>query len=198
MKKRVIIVLTLCALCACEYHTKQTKDEIYYKRTQGIEWPEEQRIVAQKTTKAISYGATADSQLNAQGVAASVPQLAAPEALDKKLQCVKTDRKAYACRLGQYPCGTGCQADGSNCRFGYCLQSDCDDVMGQKWDLVYQRDAQVYACQHPTAKVSCRPFYGKISCWNADGNSCGRDCNKNGTQCAAGPDTCWAEYHNVY
>ena len=108
------------------------------------------------------------------------------------------DRDSYTCRIGQYQCGTGCQADGSNCRNGYCLQSDCDDVMGQKWDLVYQRSDNLYYCQHPTAKVACRPDGAwKISCFGADNYSCGHECNKNGTQCAQGSDTCWSKYRNV-
>ena len=191
-------------LSACAYNSKQSVDDTYYKKTQGIAWPEEQKSVAQSTvkttTQTASYGASAsaDPQLNWQDPAASARQVAIPAMPEKKLQCVKTDRNAYTCRLGQYQCGTGCQADGSNCRYGYCLQSDCDDVMGQKWDLVYQRRDNLYACQHPSAKVTCRPEGGwKIECWGADGSACGWECNENGTQCARGPDTCWAKYRNV-
>ena len=197
-------MVAVVALSACAYNAKQATDDTYYKKTQGIAWPEggsvESQNPAKTTTQKASYGASqsADPRLNWQDPAASARQLAIPEMPEKKLQCVKTDRNAYTCRLGQYQCGTGCQADGSNCRYGYCLQSDCDDVMGQKWDLVYQKGKNLYTCQHPTAKVSCRPegSFG-IECWDASGYSCGYDCNKNGTQCAKGSDTCWAKYRNV-
>ena len=187
MKK--ILALTMVAgitLSACaSYNSKQPTDNTYYKKTQGIAWPEEQKQVTQKATttkaKSSSYGASAaaGSQLNWQDPAPSARQVAIPAMPEKKLQCVKTDRDAYTCRLGQYQCGTGCQADGSHCRYGYCLQSDCDDVMGQKWDLAYQRAENLYYCQHPTAKVACRPASSDgIKCWDADGFTCGWQCNK--------------------
>ena len=207
MKKNLLFsMVAVVALSACAFNSKQPKDDTYYKKTQGISWSEGQKAVTQKTTttaaqvKTASYGASgaADPQLNWQDPAAPARQVAIPKAPEKKLQCVKTDRNAYTCRLGQYQCGTGCQADGSNCRYGYCLQSDCDDVLGQKWDLVYQKNYNLHACQHPTAKVSCRPDASDgISCWGSDAAYCGHQCNKNGTQCSSGSDTCWAKYRNV-
>ena len=40
MKKLFIIALLASVLVSCAYHGKQPKDETYYKRTQGISWPE--------------------------------------------------------------------------------------------------------------------------------------------------------------
>ena len=34
-----MIILTI-VLAACEFHTKQPKDDTYYKRTQSVSWPE--------------------------------------------------------------------------------------------------------------------------------------------------------------
>lgn len=39
MKKILVLFLGLAVLSACAFHGKQEKDETYYKRTQGIEWP---------------------------------------------------------------------------------------------------------------------------------------------------------------
>ena len=41
MKKLLILIclMTLSVLTACEFHSKQQKDDTYYKRTQGVEWP---------------------------------------------------------------------------------------------------------------------------------------------------------------
>ncbi|MGN0919954.1 MAG: hypothetical protein ACI4OR_04290 [Alphaproteobacteria bacterium] len=184
MKKILsILMVSGIVLSACSYNSKQPTDNTYYKQTQGIAWPEEKKTTAKLVSSASSSGAVG---------------MAAPAMPEKKLQCIKTDKNSYTCRLGQYKCGTGCQADGSNCYSGYCLQSDCDNVMGQKWDLVYRRRSGFYVCQHPTLKISCGPDGGvKMHCWDANGYSCGYDCNKNGTQCAKGRDNCWAKYQDV-
>ena len=41
MKKALLIICAISALAvaACAYHGKQPKDDTYYKRTQGVEWP---------------------------------------------------------------------------------------------------------------------------------------------------------------
>ena len=71
-------------------------------------------------------------------------------------------------------------------------------MMGQKWDLVYERSTNLYTCEHPTTKVSCRPDGGwNIACRDISGHTCGYNCNKNGTQCADGADTCWSKYRDV-
>ena len=43
MKKLLVFVclMALCGLTACEFHSKQAKDDTYYKRTQSIDWPEQ-------------------------------------------------------------------------------------------------------------------------------------------------------------
>ena len=207
MRKLLLICAGLMVLGACAFHSKQPVDETYYKNTQSVAWPDSASATSTAKSSAksgASYGASrsADPQLNWQDPAAPDRQVAIPEMPEKKLQCVKTDRNAYTCRIGQYQCGTGCQADGSHCNRGYCLKSDCDDVMGQQWDLVYRRSDNLYVCQHPSEKVACRPDgtisgHQDIRCYDASGSSCGYDCNKNGTQCAQGSDTCWSKYRNV-
>ena len=64
-------MLTAVALSACAYNSKQPTDDTYYKKTQGIAWPEEQKSVATKSvakakTQSASYGASkaANPQLN--------------------------------------------------------------------------------------------------------------------------------------
>lgn len=37
-----LMLLSTLLICACAYHAKQPVDDAYYKRTQGIEWPEAQ------------------------------------------------------------------------------------------------------------------------------------------------------------
>ena len=41
MKKILFLTLiaSMVALSACEFHSKQPKDDTYYKRTQSVEWP---------------------------------------------------------------------------------------------------------------------------------------------------------------
>lgn len=200
MKKLLIICAGLAIVSACSFHTKQPVDKTYYKNTQSVAWPDSasSSSVGVAGQSGVSYGVSSASQpnLNWQNPAAPDRVVPVPEMPEKKLQCVKVDRNSYTCRIGQYQCGTGCRADGSQCNRGHCLQSDCDDVLGQKWDLVYQRNREIYVCQHPTEKVMCYPN-GSYDCLGADGNICGYECNKNGTQCARGPDTCWSKYRTV-
>ncbi len=40
MKRILFLLLGLLVLSACAFHGKQTQDDTYYKRTQGVEWPE--------------------------------------------------------------------------------------------------------------------------------------------------------------
>ena len=42
MKKLLLFVcmLSLCGLMACSFHSKQPKDDAYYKRTQTVGWPD--------------------------------------------------------------------------------------------------------------------------------------------------------------
>lgn len=44
MKKFLVLSLlfVLVVLSACEFHTKQPKDDTYYKRTQSVGWPDKQ------------------------------------------------------------------------------------------------------------------------------------------------------------
>ena len=42
MKKFLVITMICAMLGACAFHSKQPKDDAYYKRTQGIAWPDEQ------------------------------------------------------------------------------------------------------------------------------------------------------------
>lgn len=201
MKKLLVIGGAFLILGACgAFHTKQPVNDTYYKNTQSIAWPGEENTTIQSTSNSTEYSSSkkAEPKLNWQDADETAPKMAIPVMPEKKLQCVKTDRDSYTCRMGQYQCGTGCRSDGSNCRNGYCLQSDCDDVLGQKWDLVYIRSQNLYACQHPTTKVFCRPDgVWKTTCWGSDSSVCGRECNANGTQCASGADNCWAKYRDV-
>lgn len=204
-KNLFLLGITCLILGACSFHSKQPVDDTYYKKTQSVAWPDGKSSTSTKSTTTSASKTGYDSskgatpELNWQDPKAeNTRQVAIPAMPEKKLQCVKTDRDTYTCRLGQYQCGTGCKSDGSNCYRGYCLQSDCDDVMGQKWDLVYQRSDNLYYCQHPTKKVSCRPDGNSgIHCWGTSGYSCGWQCNKNGTQCAEYHDNCWAQYRDV-
>ena len=34
------LLISVLSLSACQYHTKQPIDDTYYKKTQGIDWPE--------------------------------------------------------------------------------------------------------------------------------------------------------------
>jgi hypothetical protein len=201
MNKLLLLSGACMILGACgAFHTKQPINDTYYKNTQSVAWPGENKATAQSNLNNAEYGASqkADPKLNWQDADESAPKMAIPAMPEKKLQCVKTGRDTYTCRMGQYQCGTGCRSDGSNCRNGYCLQSDCDDVLGQKWDLVYIRNQNLYACQHPTTKVFCRPDGSwETTCWGSDASLCGYHCNENGTQCASGADNCWAKYRDV-
>ena len=40
MRKLLILALVMGVLSACSFHSKQPKDDTYYKKTQGIAWPD--------------------------------------------------------------------------------------------------------------------------------------------------------------
>jgi len=40
MKKLLITALLFMALSACAFHSKQPVNDAYYKKTQGVAWPE--------------------------------------------------------------------------------------------------------------------------------------------------------------
>ena len=40
MRKLLILALIIGFVSACSFNAKQPKDDTYYKRTQGISWPE--------------------------------------------------------------------------------------------------------------------------------------------------------------
>ncbi len=215
---KLLYISTACLLMsACgNYNTKQAIDDTYYKRTQSVAWPTEQATdtVAVKATTTNSKSSAGHS-----GVSGGVPSADAPDAPEKwhdttapaekvavpvvpekKVQCVKKDG-AYTCRYGQQICGRGCQSDGSNCSYGYCQKSECDDVMGQKWNWVKasaytgSSDAfDVYACKHPNYNILCWPS-GRdgVKC-SSDAILCGWDCNKNGTDCNNYHNNCWDKY----
>ena len=226
MKKLVIIcsVATLLALGACAFHSKQPVDPEYYKKTQQVAWPEEstsQPSRATKTTKATastsdnagyvgggSGGSTGVPSASAADRtkwedAAEIKQVAVPEMAEKKVQCTKTNNGTYTCRYGQTVCGWGCRADGSNCSVGYCQKSECDDVMGQKWEWIkvgFDKET-FYACKHPDYNVTCAPspYEPGILCSHGLGylfwgKRCGYNCNKNGTDCGGGNNNCWDKY----
>ena len=134
MKKLLLLSATCLILTACSFHSKQPVDDTYYKKTQSVAWPDGSSGASTNGVSATSglnggngagYGSSgaADSKLNWQDPKTEETQkVAIPAMPEKKLQCVKTGRTEYTCRLGQYQCGTGCKSDGSNCRNGYCLQ----------------------------------------------------------------------------
>lgn len=211
MNKMLCLCGGLLLVGACAFHAKQPVDDTYYKNTQSIAWPESTPAVGGSAGVRANAGgaggsggaggaswgsaAAADKELNWQDPTAAAPEMAAPAMPEKALKCFKADNGTYTCRLGQYPCGRGCKSDGSNCSTGYCLQSDCDDVMGQKWELVYKRGKEMHVCQHPSAGVQCGPYGNSgIECWNGNSYGCGWNCNKNGTQCVNGDDNCWSKY----
>lgn len=41
MRKILILTLIVGFISACSFHSKQPKDEAYYKKTQSIDWPED-------------------------------------------------------------------------------------------------------------------------------------------------------------
>lgn len=217
MNKLLYISTAFLLVSACgNYNTKQTIDETYYKRTQGIAWPTEQakpvvqtKVMATKsTTSKSSVGSSVGHSSASSSVPSAdapdapekwhdatepAPKMAVPAVPEKKVQCVKKD-DAYTCRYGQQICGRGCQSDGSNCYEGYCQKSECDDVLGQKWNWV-RNDSNGFGCQHPTYKIICLPKYGgEIWCFNGKSYACGWDCNKNGTDCNHGDNDCWDKY----
>ena len=51
MKKVLILALVVGFLSACAYNAKQPQDDTYYKKTQGIAWPEEENVAVQSTSK---------------------------------------------------------------------------------------------------------------------------------------------------
>ena len=40
MKKFLFLALIVGFISACSFNAKQPKDDTYYKKTQGISWPE--------------------------------------------------------------------------------------------------------------------------------------------------------------
>ena len=219
MKKVLGIGVACLCLVACgNYHGKQPVDETYYKRTQSVAWPTEQKasVRQKKATTPVKKAAAAKAttagkasvsggvgsaeatqpEVKWQDASAPAAKVAVPKAAEKKIQCVKVD-DAYTCRYGQTICGYGCQSDGSNCSYGYCLKSECDDVMGQKWNWVKTQGwgrGTLYGCQHPTYKITCRPNgFDGIYCTGED-QPLGYRCNKNGSDCGEGNSDLWAKY----
>lgn len=178
MKKLLLIMAVCSVLSACAFHSKQPIDETYYKNTQSVEWPEQTNgLSSVSSSKRVSVPAS-----NGTGVA--------PAAAEIKLECERASSN-FKCRYGLDECGWGCNADGSNCRKGSCLQSDCDNVMGQKWELV-KVSSSYYGCQHPSYPIVCRKDGDKYRCYDR-GQQCGYDCNANGTLCR-GENNCWDKY----
>ena len=221
MKKVLGIGVACLCLAACgNYHGKQPIDDTYYKQSQSVAWPTEQKAsVSQKkatttvkkaaATKATTAGKAsvsggvgsaeaAQPEVKWQDASAPAAKVAVPKAVEKKIQCVKTG-DTYTCRYGRQICGLGCQSDGSNCSYGYCLKSECDDVMGQKWNwvMVQSDKGWMYGCKHPNYSIYCYPHGSNgIKCTYDDRwyNECGSDCNKNGTDCGKLPNNCWDKY----
>lgn len=86
---------------------------------------------------------------------------------DKKLSCT-----AGSCQIGQTSCGTGCDEDGTNCRYGICAQSECIGSDGTIYGFG-QVTHMYYGCIHP------------------DGIKCYREgdfytCLKNSVECGTG------------
>lgn len=220
MKKLLLISSCCLFLGACgAFHTKQPINDTYYKKTQSVAWPNESASsyetgVPTASTSNGSIGGGSNGGHSSVGgsvgsadpkavgdkwsdATALAPEVAVPKVAEKKIQCTKKG-DAYTCRYGQTVCGKGCKSDGSNCSQGYCLKSECDDVMGQKWNWVkgreYGGNSTLYACEHPTYGVRCLPegAFG-ILCYNS-GDKCGHYCNKNGTDCGEGANNCWDKY----
>ena len=220
MKKLLLLSGVCMILGACgAFHTKQPINDTYYKKTQSVAWPTESASsyttgVPTASTSNGSIGGGSNGGHSAVGgsvgsadpksvgdkwsdATAPAPEVAVPKVAEKKIQCTKKD-DAYTCRYGQTVCGYGCKSDGSNCSYGYCLKSECDDVMGQKWDWVKGEGwgrGTLYTCKHPTYGVSCWPNGNDgIVCNDGDGFMCGYLCNKNGTDCGDGKNNCWDKY----
>ena len=201
------------------FHTKQPVDDTYYKNTQSIAWPEQQTTTAVAKTTSVPSVPSASSSSNSVALpvgtdvtdntkwedpTAPKQKMAVPKDPGLKLQCAKQDNGTYTCKKGQYVCGWGCKSDGSNCSNGYCLESDCNDVMGQKWNLV--REGDRFVCRHPDYPVRCSKVTGwqqnGIMCRNENGrddfdynvDACGWNCNANGTQCQNGANNCWDKF----
>lgn len=208
--KKIVYITTACLLVgACV--GKQGVDDRYYRKTTWAKGSENLTIVdnsaVQNKTRYAS--SSANSQVPSSRGAdvgekwqdpQAVQQMAVPVAAEKKIQCTKKG-DAYTCRYGQTVCGTGCRADGSNCYDGYCLKSECDNVMGQKWDWVKvggNNGTNYYGCKHPTYNVTCFPYDSDgITCITDTrffSEYCGKQCNKNGTDCGQGPNNCWDKY----
>ncbi len=221
MKKLLLISSCCLFLGACgAFHTKQPINDTYYKKTQSVAWPGESTSSFETgvPTASISNGSIGGGSNGSHSsvggsvgsadpkavgdkwsdATAPAPEVAVPKVPEKKIQCTKKG-DAYTCRYGQTVCGKGCKSDGSNCSYGYCLKSECDDVMGQKWDWVKVNtdNDPLYGCKHPSYNVYCFPHgsYG-ILC-SPDRyyfHYCGAQCNKNGTDCGEGDNNCWDKY----
>jgi hypothetical protein len=103
MKKLLLLSGACMILGACgAFHTKQPINDTYYKNTQSVAWPGENNATAQSNLNNAEYGASqkADPKLNWQDADESAPKMAIPAMPEKKLQCVKTGRDTYTCRMG--------------------------------------------------------------------------------------------------
>ena len=45
MRKLLLLSLVCLILGACSFHSKQPIDDTYYKKTQGVAWPDSQKKV---------------------------------------------------------------------------------------------------------------------------------------------------------
>ena len=196
--KKFLISAVVCSMFVAScgaFHTKQPVDDTYYKNTQSIAWPEQQTTTAVAKTTSVPSGNGRAGVTKPYEVEAEIekPKVAVPDAIESKFECKRNSSGDFTCSYGLNQCGEHCKANGSNCRYGNCLQSDCDNVMGQKWELI-QENSLYYACKHPSYPIVCRKFGNDgYKCFN-NGYECGNKCNANGTLCRSGHNNCWDEY----
>ena len=196
MKKILLAALACALLASCgNFHGKQPIDDEYYKNTQSVAWPDENTTVATRTTSVPAKGSSVRPYEAT--VEIEKPKVAVPDAIESKFECKRNSSGDFTCSYGLDQCGEHCKADGSNCKYGNCLQSDCDNVLGQKWELVKEGNySHYYVCKHPSYPIYCKKYgngNSSYKCFNS-GYECGSECNANGTLCKSGHNNCWDEY----
>ncbi len=108
----------------------------------------------------------------------------------EEIACRRQDNNLYECFKNTNRCGTGCNADGTNCDIGSCIIQTCNNIDGQKWNYVFTNKYNAIAvgteglesyggCQD--GGITCTKNGASYSCYK--GGVYKTDCQKNGTGC---------------
>lgn len=146
----------------------------------------------QNCSKGACFAADAGCEkLGADWVFGKLPQYYGCINAKEEIACRRQDNNLYECFKNTNRCGTGCNADGTNCDKGSCIIQTCNNIGGHKWNYTFVDD--IYrpiaagrnglmsygSCQD--GGITCTKNGSSYTCYQ--GNRYKYRCQKNGTGC---------------